>query len=60
MKKQAMMPDLSVDRRLLDNLRQARLSFEEVDLQMEEIIAKLDEQIRQQKLQRIKQKQRTS
>jgi hypothetical protein len=57
MKKQPMMPDPSVDSRLLDNLRQARLSFEEVDLQMEEVIAKLDELIRQQKLQRIKQKQ---
>jgi hypothetical protein len=58
MKKQPMMPDPSVDRRLLDNLRQARLSFEEVDLQMEEVIAKFDELIRQQKLQRIKQKQK--
>ena len=54
-----MLPDPSVDRRLLDNLRQARLSFEEVDLQMEEVIAKFDELIRQQKLQRIKQKQKT-
>jgi hypothetical protein len=59
MKKQPMMPDPSVDRRLLDNLRQARLSFEEVDLQMEEVIAKFDALIRQQKLQRIKQKQKT-
>jgi hypothetical protein len=58
MKKQPIMPDPSVDRRLLDNLRQARLSFEEVDLQMEEVIAKFDELIRQQKLQRIKQKQK--
>jgi hypothetical protein len=58
MKKQPMLPDPSVDRRLLDNLRQARLSFEEVDLQMEEVIAKFDELIRQQKLQRIKQKQK--
>jgi hypothetical protein len=57
MNKQPMMPDPSVDRRLLDNLRQARLSFEEVDLQVEELIAKFDELIRQQKLQRIKQKQ---
>jgi hypothetical protein len=57
MKTQPIMPDPSVDRRLLDNLRQARLSFEEVDLQMEEVIAKLDELIRNQKLQRIKQKQ---
>ena len=60
MNKQPMMPDPSVDRRLLDNLRQARLSFEEVDLQMEEVIAKFDELIRQQKLQRIKQKQKIS
>jgi hypothetical protein len=58
MKIQPMMPDPSVDRRLLDNLRQARLSFEEVDLQVEELIAKFDELIRQQKLQRIKQKQK--
>jgi hypothetical protein len=58
MNKQPTMPDPSVDRRLLDNLRQARLSFEEVDLQMEEVIAKFDEIIRQQKLQRIKQKQK--
>jgi hypothetical protein len=58
MNKQPMMPDPSVDRRLLDHLRQARLSFEEVDLQMEEVIAKFDELIRQQKLQRIKQKQK--
>jgi hypothetical protein len=58
MKTQPMMPDPSVDRRLLDNLRQARLSFEEVDLQVEELIAKFDELIRQQKLQRIKQKQK--
>jgi hypothetical protein len=57
MNKQPMMPDPSVDRRLLDNLRQARLSFEEVDLQVEELIAKFDELIRQQKLQRIKQRQ---
>jgi hypothetical protein len=58
MKKQPMLPDPSVDRRLLDNLRQARLSFEEVDLQIEEVIAKFDELIRQQKLERIKQKQK--
>jgi hypothetical protein len=57
MNKQPMMPDPSVDIRLLDNLRQARLSFEEVDLQVEELIAKFDELIRHQKLQRIKQKQ---
>jgi hypothetical protein len=58
MKRQPTLPDPSVDIRLLKNLRQARLSFEEVDLQMEEVIAKFDELIRHQKLQRIKQKQK--
>jgi hypothetical protein len=52
------MSDPEVDKRLIGNLRRARLAFEEVDLQMEEVIAKLDELIRQQKLQRIKQKQK--
>jgi hypothetical protein len=58
MNKQPMMPDPSVDHRLLENLRQARLSFEEVDLQVEELISKFDELIRQQKLHRIQQKQK--
>ena len=58
MKAQPMVPDSIVNRRLLDNLRQARLDFAEVDLQVEELVAKFDELIRQQKLQRIKQKQR--
>jgi hypothetical protein len=52
------MSDPELDNRLIGNLRQARLAFEEVDLQMEEVIAKLDELIRQQKRQRIKQKQK--
>ena len=52
MKKQPMMPDPSVDSRLLANLRQARISFEEVDLQVEELIAKFDELVSQQRLQR--------
>jgi hypothetical protein len=52
------MSDPELDKRLIGNLRRARLAFEEVDLQIEEVIAKLDELIRQQKLQRIKQKQK--
>ena len=52
MKKQPMMPDPSVDSRLLANLRQARLSFEEVHLQVEELIAKFDDLIHQQKFHR--------
>jgi hypothetical protein len=58
MKAQPMVPDAVVNRRLLDNLRQARLDFEEVDLQVEELVSKFDELIRQQRLQRIKHKQK--
>jgi hypothetical protein len=58
MKAQPIVPDPGTNRRLLDNLRQARLDFEEVDLQVEELVSKFDELIRQQKLQRIKHKQK--
>ena len=58
MKAQPMVPDSVVNRRLLDNLRQARLDFAEVDLQVEELVAKFDELIRQQRLQRLQQKQK--
>jgi hypothetical protein len=54
------MSDPELDQRLVGNLRRARLAFEEVDLQLEELVAKCDELIRQQKLQRIKQKQKNS
>ncbi len=53
-----MMSDLELDDRLIGNLRRARLAFEEVDLQLEELVAKCDELIRQQKLQQIRQKQK--
>jgi hypothetical protein len=52
------MSDPELDNRLIGNLRRARLAFEEVDLQLEELVAKCDELIRQQKLERIKQKQK--
>jgi hypothetical protein len=55
---QPMIPAPAVNRRLIDNLRQARLDFQEVDLQVEELVAKFDELIRQQKFQRIKYKQK--
>jgi hypothetical protein len=45
--------DSELDNRLIGNLRRARLAFEEVYLQLEELVAKCDELIRQQKLQRI-------
>jgi hypothetical protein len=54
---QPIMPDPSVDARLVKNLRRARLDLEEVGLQLEEVIAKFDETSRQQRLERIKQSQ---
>jgi hypothetical protein len=53
------MSDLELDNRLIGNLRRARLDFEEVDLQLEELVSKCDETMRQQELQRIKQKQKS-
>ena len=58
MEDRPMMPDPAVDSRLIGNLRRDRLAFEEVDLQLEELVSNCDELIRQQKLQRIKQKQK--
>jgi hypothetical protein len=58
MKAQPIVPDAAVNRRLIDNLRQARLDFEEVDLQVEELVSRFDELTRQQKLHRIKHKQK--
>lgn len=59
MNNQPIMPESSVDTRLINNLRRARLDFEKVGLQLEEIIAKFDATSRQQRLKRIKQKQQT-
>jgi hypothetical protein len=56
---QPIMPEPSVDTRLINNLRRARLDFEEVGLQLEAVIAKFDETSRQQRLERIKQKQQS-
>jgi hypothetical protein len=43
----------AVDQRLLGNLRRARLEMEEVGLQLDEVIARFDEEIRQQRLKRV-------
>jgi hypothetical protein len=53
MTNQPLMPDPSVDRRLLGNLRRARLEIEELGLQLDEVLARFDEEIRQQRLKRI-------
>jgi len=50
---QPLMPSPSVDLRLVSNLRRARLEFEELGLQLDEVIARFDEEIRQQRLKRI-------
>ncbi len=50
---QPLMPNPSVDQRLLSNLRRARLEIEELGLQFDEVLARFDEEIRQQKLNRI-------
>jgi hypothetical protein len=53
MTNQPIMPNSSVDQRLLGNLRRARLEMEELGLQFDEVLAKFDEEIRQQRLKRI-------
>lgn len=50
---QPLMPSPPVDSRLLSNLRRARLEFEELGLQFGEVLARFDEEIRQQRLKRI-------
>ena len=47
------MPIPLVDPRLLSNLRCARLEFEELGLQFEEVLARFDEENRKQNLKRI-------
>ncbi len=47
------MPDPSVDPRLLGNLRRAHLEIEELGLQLDAVLAKFDEEIRQQRLSKL-------
>jgi hypothetical protein len=51
---QPLMPDPSVDQRLLGNLRHSFIEMQELGVQFDELIAKFDEEIRQQKLDRIR------
>ncbi len=53
MTNQPLMPIPPVNPRLLSNLRRARLEFEELGLQFEEVLARFDEEVRKQKLKRI-------
>jgi hypothetical protein len=47
MKSQRSMPNPSGDRRLLSNLRHARLEMEELGLELDEVLARFDKEIRQ-------------
>lgn len=53
MTNQPRIPDPETRARLLSSLRKTRLELEEFGLQLEEVIAGLEKQIREQKLQRI-------
>lgn len=53
MTNQPLMPNPSVDQRLLGNLRHTCLEMEELGLQFDEVLARFDEEIRQQRLKRI-------
>ena len=54
MTNQPLMPNSSVDQHLLDNLRHARLELEELGLEFDAVLARFDEEIRQQRLQRVR------
>jgi hypothetical protein len=53
MKTQSSMPDSATEQRLLGNLRRARLEMEEVGLELDAVLARFDEEIRQQRLKRV-------
>ncbi|MGL5063386.1 MAG: hypothetical protein ACRC62_25680 [Microcoleus sp.] len=55
MNKQPRIPDPETSKRLLANLRRTRLEVQEVNLELGEINAMLAEQLRQQRLNRVRQ-----
>jgi phage shock protein A len=54
MDKQPRIPDTETSKRLLTNLRRTRLEMEEFNLQLDQIIARFDQELSQQKLQRVR------
>jgi hypothetical protein len=54
MNKQPHIPDPETSKRLLANLRRTRLEMEEFNLQLDEIIARFEQDLSQQKLQRVR------
>jgi hypothetical protein len=55
MANQPLIPDPSVDERLVGNLRRARLEMAALDPQLDELLARFDELIRHQRQRRGKQ-----
>ena len=55
MNKQPHIPDPETSKRLLANLHRTRMEVQEVNLELGEINAMLAEQLRQQKLKRVRQ-----
>jgi hypothetical protein len=53
MKTQRSIPSPSGDQRLLSNLRHARIEMEELGLELDEVLARLNKEIRHQRLKRI-------
>jgi hypothetical protein len=54
MKEQHKIPDSETSKRLLNNLRRSRLAMEAATLELEEITAKLEDEIRQKRLERVR------
>jgi hypothetical protein len=54
MSNQFYMPNLEVDRQLLSNLRSSRLDVAELDVKIEDLLNKLEDYSRQQRLNRVK------
>ena len=54
MDKQPRIPDTETSKRLLTNLRRTKLEMEEFNLQLDQIIARFDQELSQQKLQRVR------
>jgi hypothetical protein len=54
MTQQSRIPDLATSKRLLDNLRRSRLVLAESNLELAEISALLENDLRQQQLKRVR------
>ncbi len=53
MSKKSFIPNLETRKRLVNNLRQTRLELQDFGLQLEELLAGIEKEIREQKLKRL-------